>query len=429
MDNRQDTASKSPEELKKEQREEYNKKLSAKFYKFFSLLSFLVYYLNCTIRIISRSVSYYESQGVDGFIDWCKLIGDTSRWGEMSRAVFDWYTITLLVFLVIYAVVFFVIFARFSPKSKKTFKYFKKSFTMARRFLKIINIALTLIVLINSAKLTSSNIASAGDKFTFVISVMSLLIAVIQIAFTIAAWALKSKIKSKYKTVKVAVGKMGNTVSRYISHSHNANVQEEQINIGSDADKNEVENMSEENKKNSKKSSISEKLAKIKNRFLRTLAALSLTDKEADEAMKEAEEKENKQNSGQTETSNGESNTDDTERFENDYYKNDQKGGEDESACGDCEDVIEPDEDSVIISVDKEYKERYKKQKAEKRKEDREDVKKKLNDFGDKVDEAGNNLTDNIKSLYKKVSSKFKPKSKDQNDDNAKDDKNDDTKE
>lgn len=415
MNDRQDTASKSPEELKKEQREEYNKKLSAKFYKFFSFLSFLVYYLNCTIRIISRSLSYYESQGVDGFIDWCRLIGNTSKWGEMARAVFDWYTITLLVFLVIYAVVFFVIFARFSPKRKKTFKYFKKSFTMARRFLKIINIALTLVVLINSAKLTSSDIASPGDKFTFVISVLSLLIAVIQIAFTIAAWSLKSKIKSKYRTVKVAVGKMGNTMSRYISHSHSANAQQdEQLNIGTEGTETEVKYMSENNKNNSKKSSISEKLGKIKSRFLRTLAALSLTDKEADEAMKEAEEKENMQNGAKEEQADsGQADNRDTERFENDYYKNDSSEGE---SSQEAADVIEPDENSVTITVDSEYKERYKKQKAEKRKADREDIKKKLNDFGDKVDEAGNTFTDSIKIIYDKVSSKLKPKTK-KNDD------------
>ena len=425
MDMQQNENAKSPQELKKEQREEYNKKLSAKFYKFFSLLSFLVYYLNCTIRIVSRSISYYESKGVDGFIDWCKLVFDTSNWGEMSRAIFDWYTITLLVFLVIYAIVFFIIFARFSPKSKKTFKYFKKSFAMARRFLKIINIALTLIVLINSAKLTSSNIASTGDKFTFVVSIMSLLIVIVQIALTIAAWALKSKIKNKYNTVKVAVGKVGNTMERYISHSHNAkinaneNVQSQ--NSIQDSTQEKSEDLEMKDKKNTSKTTISEKLSKIKSRFLRTLAAMSLTDKEADEAMKEAEERENAQNEETTQSEDNGYNANDTERFENDYMKN----KENESACDDASDIIEPDENNVIISVDDEYKQRYKKQKAEKRKEDREDIKRKLNDFGEKVDKAGNNFTDGIKGIYDKISSKFKKnkdkKEKDDKDNNQED--------
>lgn len=427
MENQQETSSISPKDIKKQQREEYNKKLSAKFYKFFSLLSFLVYYINCTVRIFSRSFSYYESKGVNGFIDWCRLVFDTSNWAEMTSAIFDWYTVTLLVFLVIYAIVFFIIFARFSPKSKKTFKYFKKSFTMARRFLKVINLALTIVVLINSASLTSSKIASRGDKVTFMISILSLLFALIQIAFTIATWIIKRKIKQKFSQAKATADKVNTTastigdtvkvVNRYVNHYRSRTPQPElQSDTNENKDilnsQNQEENYMAKDKNNKPKSTISEKLAKIKSRFLRTLAALSLTDKEAKQAMDEQEEMQKNESESEQNTSDSSFNQN-TDRFENDYCKNAQE----ESAC-DEDGVIEPNEYNVVISVDDEYKERYKKQKAVKRKEDREDIKKKLTNFGEKVDEAGNDIADNIKIMYKKVSSKFKKKNKDNSSEN-----------
>lgn len=411
---------------KSDNKKDYNSKWSAKFYKYFSLLSFFVYYINCTVRIFTRAADYYRLKGVNSIGSYFKIAFDVTLWGETARAVFDWYTITLLIFLLIYAIVFFIIFARFSPKRKKTFKYFKKSFSLARKFLKVINIALTIVVLINTAQLTSNDIAGMGDKFTFAISVFSLFFALIQIALSIATWVISAKIKRKYKNYKEKVSGVSYVISRYIA----PNVRRRQtvkavegvgetIGTVGHTDGGEStgevipdsEQISEEqsgvaehmDNKNKPKSTIAQKLAKIKSRFLRTLAALSLTDKEADEAMKASEEEENAKAE----------NLDDTERFESDYMKNRQstsdnspRDSSDEQAASD---VIVPDDKSVSISVDEEYVERYKRRKAEKRKESVDDVKKKLGDFGDKVDEAGNKFTENIKSAYKKVKSKIKP--------------------
>ena len=426
----------NPDEKPKEsQSKDYNSKWSAKFYKFFSLLSFLVYYVNCTVRIFTRAAEYYRSKGVNSFIGWLKAASDTSLWGETLKAIFDWYTVTLLVFLLVYAIVFFIIFARFSPRSKKTFKYFKKSFSLARKFLKVINIALTLVVLINTARMTSDDSARAGDKFTFIISVFSLLFALIQIALSIATWVITSKIKKRYKDYKQKVSGVGYVVSRYISPSvrrgrrlqttaQTSNDSQEPIEDNSQQVKVEENGPSLQEtqitqigdnevmeKKNKPKTTIAQKLGKIKSRFLRTLAALSLTDKEADEAMKEKEEEYNSSN---------DNSSDDTERFESDYAKNHQE----EECAADDANVIEPDEDSISISVDEEYVERYKRQKAEKRKENVEDIKKKLGDFGDRVDEAGNKITDNIKKAYRKVKSKIKP---DKKKDDASKENNDDS--
>lgn len=411
---------------KSDNKKDYNSKWSAKFYKYFSLLSFFVYYINCTVRIFTRAADYYRLKGVNSIGSYFKIAFDVTLWGETARAVFDWYTITLLIFLLIYAIVFFIIFARFSPKRKKTFKYFKKSFSLARKFLKVINIALTIVVLINTAQLTSNDIAGMGDKFTFAISVFSLFFALIQIALSIATWVISAKIKRKYKNYKEKVSGVSYVISRYIA----PNVRRRQTvkavegvgeTIGTvgytDGGEStgevipDSEQISEEqsgvaehmDNKNKPKSTIAQKLAKIKSRFLRTLAALSLTDKEADEAMKASEEEENAKAE----------NLDDTERFESDYMKNRQsvsdnspRDSSDEQAASD---VIVPDDKSVSISVDEEYVERYKRRKAEKRKESVDDVKKKLGDFGDKIDEAGNKFTENIKSAYKKVKSKIKP--------------------
>ncbi len=411
---------------KSDNKKDYNSKWSAKFYKYFSLLSFFVYYINCTVRIFTRAADYYRLKGVNSIGSYFKIAFDVTLWGETARAVFDWYTITLLIFLLIYAIVFFIIFARFSPKRKKTFKYFKKSFSLARKFLKVINIALTIVVLINTAQLTSNDIAGRGDKFTFAISVFSLFFALIQIALSIATWVISAKIKRKYKNYKEKVSGVSYVISRYIA----PNVRRRQtvkavegagetIGTVGHTDGGEStgevisdsEQISEEqsgvaehmDNKNKPKSTIAQKLAKIKSRFLRTLAALSLTDKEADEAMKASEEEENAKAE----------NLDDTERFESDYMKNRQSTSDNSSRDSSDEqaasDVIVPDDKSVSISVDEEYVERYKRRKAEKRKESVDDVKKKLGDFGDKVDEAGNKFTENIKSAYKKVKSKIKP--------------------
>ena len=411
---------------KSDNKKDYNSKWSAKFYKYFSLLSFFVYYINCTVRIFTRAADYYRLKGVNSIGSYFKIAFDVTLWGETARAVFDWYTITLLIFLLIYAIVFFIIFARFSPKRKKTFKYFKKSFSLARKFLKVINIALTIVVLINTAQLTSNDIAGTGDKFTFAISVFSLFFALIQIALSIATWVISAKIKRKYKNYKEKVSGVSYVISRYIA----PNVRRRQtvkavegagetIGTVGHTDGGEStgevipdsEQISEEqsgvaehmDNKNKPKSTIAQKLAKIKSRFLRTLAALSLTDKEADEAMKASEEEENAKAE----------NLDDTERFESDYMKNRQSTSDNSSRDSSDEqaasDVIVPDDKSVSISVDEEYIERYKRRKAEKRKESVDDVKKKLGDFGDKVDEAGNKFTENIKSAYKKVKSKIKP--------------------
>ena len=411
---------------KSDNKKDYNSKWSAKFYKYFSLLSFFVYYINCTVRIFTRAADYYRLKGVNSIGSYFKIAFDVTLWGETARAVFDWYTITLLIFLLIYAIVFFIIFARFSPKRKKTFKYFKKSFSLARKFLKVINIALTIVVLINTAQLTSNDIAGTGDKFTFAISVFSLFFALIQIALSIATWVISAKIKRKYKNYKEKVSGVSYVISRYIA----PNVRRRQtvkavdgagetIGTVGHTDGGEStgvvipdsEQISEEqsgvaehmDNKNKPKSTIAQKLAKIKSRFLRTLAALSLTDKEADEAMKASEEEENAKAG----------NLDDTERFESDYMKNRQSTSDNSSRDSSDEqaasDVIVPDDKSVSISVDEEYVERYKRRKAEKRKESVDDVKKKLGDFGDKVDEAGNKFTENIKSAYKKVKSKIKP--------------------
>ena len=411
---------------KSDNKKDYNSKWSAKFYKYFSLLSFFVYYINCTVRIFTRAADYYRLKGVNSIGSYFKIAFDVTLWGETARAVFDWYTITLLIFLLIYAIVFFIIFARFSPKRKKTFKYFKKSFSLARKFLKVINIALTIVVLINTAQLTSNDIAGRGDKFTFAISVFSLFFALIQIALSIATWVISAKIKRKYKNYKEKVSGVSYVISRYIT----PNVRRRQtvkavegagetIGTVGHTDGGEStgevisdsEQISEEqsgvaehmDNKNKPKSTIAQKLAKIKSRFLRTLAALSLTDKEADEAMKASEEEENAKAE----------NLDDTERFESDYMKNRQSTSDNSSRDSSDEqaasDVIVPDDKSVSISVDEEYVERYKRRKAEKRKESVDDVKKKLGDFGDKVDEAGNKFTENIKSAYKKVKSKIKP--------------------
>lgn len=450
-----DTNSQQENREKAQKTKDYNSKWSAKFYKFFSLLSFFVYYINCTVRIISRAADYYRSKGVNSVVSYFKIAFDVKLWGEAARAVFDWYTVTLLVFLLVYAIVFFIIFARFSPKRKKTFKYFKKSFSLARKFLKVINIALTLVVLINTAKLTSNDTAGGGDKITFAVSVFSLFFSLIQIALSIATWVITSKIKKNYKTYKEKVSGVSYVMSRYISPNFRRRqtakavgatadgkvadtqaIPDGQTADGEETDgqtaqienaENNTENITQSGDikdmdgNNKPKSTIAEKLGKIKSRFLRTLAALSLTDKEADEAIKAKEEEE---------AAKAQAGADDTERFESDYMKNKETDSSkaDEAEDEEAADVIEPDESNISISVDEEYVERYKRRKAEKRKESVDDIKKKLGDFGDKVDDAGNKFTDNIKSAYKKVKSKLRPDKKSDGNEEQKNEESDSSK-
>ncbi|MDE7337040.1 MAG: hypothetical protein K2N32_02880, partial [Clostridia bacterium] len=77
----------------KDKRKGYNKKLSAKFYKRFTLMTFIVYYLNCMVRIITRCVSFYNSKGISGFAQWWEYGSDVANWKEVLDWVFDWYTI------------------------------------------------------------------------------------------------------------------------------------------------------------------------------------------------------------------------------------------------------------------------------------------------------------------------------------------------
>lgn len=251
---------------------DYRQKWSTRAYKFFSLLTFFVYYINLSVRIIVRTFDYYELHGVENIVDWFRLMFDTTKWAGMVKEIFDWYTIVLTIFLLMYAIVFFVLFVRFSPKKKKTFKYFKKGFTMARRFIKVINIALSLTVLINTVNLTSTNVARFGDKFTLVVSVLSLMITLMQIAMTITTWSLKKKIRTRYQNVKDYVGKMGKTMSSYLSRPDNLR----KSNVGA-----------------------GKKVGVFKSRFLNTIEAMSANDIEAEQTLSDIEQ--------------------DYERFENDY--------------------------------------------------------------------------------------------------------------
>ena len=73
----------------------YGKKFSARIYKYFSLLTFFIYYLNFMLRIGMRCSSYFKDQGINTFSAWWSFMTDRSKWGEMGDAIFDWYTITL----------------------------------------------------------------------------------------------------------------------------------------------------------------------------------------------------------------------------------------------------------------------------------------------------------------------------------------------
>lgn len=238
------------------QRKGYNKKLSAKLYKRFSLLTFFVYYLNCMVRIITRCVSYYNQKGITDFLRWWAFVSDVSNWGEISKWVFDWYTITLIVFLLLYAIVFLFTFIRFSPQHKKTFKYFKKGFLMARRLIKIINLGLSITVLINSAQLITF-----ADKFLFVISLCSLVFTFIQICMSITTWVISRKLSKNNTSFKAYMGKVSNVVNNYVT---SARVRPEEL-------------------RGDRKITIGDKLGSMRNRFFRTVEALTYTYGEARE--------------------------------------------------------------------------------------------------------------------------------------------------
>ncbi|MDE7209247.1 MAG: hypothetical protein K2O31_05125, partial [Clostridia bacterium] len=253
----------------------YGKKFSARIYKYFSLLTFFIYYLNFMLRIGMRCSSYFKDQGITTFSAWWSVMTDKTKWGEIGDAIFDWYTITLLVFLFLYSVVFIITFIRFSPKHKKTFKYFKKGFVMARRVIKLISVGLTLTVLVNSAQL-----ATFSDKFMFVISLLSIIFTVMQICVSVTTWIIGKKLNRSVKQY------VGNVMSNYLA---TARVRPQ--NIGT----------------SKSKATVGDRIGKAKDRFLRTIETLTLT---TEEVMQRAAEIE-----GYVVDNN-----DMTDRFENDYH-------------------------------------------------------------------------------------------------------------
>ncbi|MDE5616629.1 MAG: hypothetical protein K2I78_02445, partial [Clostridia bacterium] len=267
----------------KDKRKGYNKKLSAKFYKRFTLMTFIVYYLNCMVRIITRCVSFYNSKGISGFAQWWEYGSDVANWKEVLDWVFDWYTIALVTFLLLYAIVFLFTFIRFSPKNKKTFKYFKKGFLIARRLIKMINLGLSITVLINSAQLLTF-----ADKLLFIISLSSLVITFIQLCVSVATWIISRRFSKNNTSIKAYMGKMGNVVSNYVATTR---VRPDEMSRSGD------------------KVSLGEKLGSMRSRFLHTVEALTFSEDEARES--------DRQYSGEL-LSPALTNTD---RFENDYVE------------------------------------------------------------------------------------------------------------
>ena len=255
----------------------YGKKFSAKLYKYFSFMTFFIYYLNFMLRIGMRCSSYFKQQGISSFTAWFAVVTDPIGFKQMSDEIFDWYTITLLVFLFLYSIVFLITFIRFSPKHKKTFKYFKKGFLMARRVIKLISVGLTLTVLINSAQL-----ATFSDKFMFIISLLSILYTFMQIIISLTSWIIGKKLNRSVRQY------VGNVMSNYIAASR-------------------IRPRNYESEKG--KATVGDRLSKAKERFLRTIETLTLTN---DEAMQRAAELE----SYVIDTNSV------TERFENDYQEN-----------------------------------------------------------------------------------------------------------
>ncbi|MCX4362107.1 MAG: hypothetical protein OSJ74_01790, partial [Clostridia bacterium] len=244
---------------------------------YFSLMTFFIYYLNFMLRIGMRCSSYFKQQGISSFTAWFAVVTDPIGFKQMSDEIFDWYTITLLVFLFLYSIVFLITFIRFSPKHKKTFKYFKKGFLMARRVIKLISVGLTLTVLINSAQL-----ATFSDKFMFIISLLSILYTFMQIIISLTSWIIGKKLNRSVRQY------VGNVMSNYIAASR-------------------IRPRNYESEKG--KATVGDRLSKAKERFLRTIETLTLTN---DEAMQRAAELE----SYVIDTNSV------TERFENDYQEN-----------------------------------------------------------------------------------------------------------
>ncbi|MDE6605873.1 MAG: hypothetical protein K2K85_07645 [Clostridia bacterium] len=265
----------APNKKMRAESKNYGKKFSARIYKYFSLLTFFIYYLNFMLRIGMRCSSYFKDQGITTFSAWWSVMTDKTKWGEIGDAIFDWYTITLLVFLFLYSVVFIITFIRFSPKHKKTFKYFKKGFVMARRVIKLISVGLTLTVLVNSAQL-----ATFSDKFMFVISLLSIIFTVMQICVSVTTWIIGKKLNRSVKQY------VGNVMSNYLA---TARVRPQ--NIGT----------------SKSKATVGDRIGKAKDRFLRTIETLTLTNEEVMQRAAEIE--------GYVVDNN-----DMTERFENDYH-------------------------------------------------------------------------------------------------------------
>lgn len=235
---------------KKVDRNKYGKKFSARLYKYFTLLTFLVYYVNCMVRITMRCAKYFVRQGVKTIPQWLKFTFNSANWKDISKEIFDWYTITLLVFLFLYALVFAITFIRFSPKNKKTFKFFKKGFLMARRVVKLISVGLTLTVLINSA---TTRLATFGDKFLFVISLCSIMFTFLQICISVTSWIVGKKLNRSVKQY------VGTVMTNYLSSSSRVRPQIEGDKSGTAGDK----------------------VGKAKDRFLRTIEMMTLTKEEA----------------------------------------------------------------------------------------------------------------------------------------------------
>lgn len=259
----------------------YNKKLSVGLYKRLTLLTFAVYYIHCMVRIVMRCIVHFNSKQFENFTQWWEFVISLSSWKEAIREIFDWYTLTLIAFLFLYALVFMFTFIRFSPKNKKTFKVFKKGFLMARRVIKIINLALSITVLINSAQLLTF-----VDKFMFTVSLCSLIFTFLQICASIAVWIVSRRINKNYSSVKAYVGKMGNVMNSYVITARLRN------------------SVSREDGSKT----FGDKLGDFRSRFVHTVEALTFTEEEArasDLAFSE-----------QYYIGEGE---DGTDRFENDY--------------------------------------------------------------------------------------------------------------
>ena len=232
----------------------YNKKLSVGLYKRFTLLTFAVYYIHCMIRIVMRCIVHFNSKQFENFAQWWEFVISLSSWKEAIHEIFDWYTLTLIAFLFLYALVFMFTFIRFSPKNKKTFKVFKKGFLMARRVIKIINLALSITVLINSAQLLTF-----VDKFMFAVSLCSLIFTFLQICASIAVWIVSRRINKNYSSVKAYVGKMGNVMNSYVITARLRN---------------------SENREDGSKT-FGDKLGDFRSRFVHTVEALTFTEEEA----------------------------------------------------------------------------------------------------------------------------------------------------